>query len=171
MWGFEFVAKLVLAVVAAYYTTTLAVWFGHWFAHKPRSPTRGFHMLGHHALYPSSKKTRHSGDVYVSGEGRTNSAYSLLPWLCVELLGAALVLPWPWTLFFLGEMVMLLVIINHVHEQFHAQKSWLWRFAWFRLARDRHDIHHDRPRNFMVADHIWDRCFRTFEPARERSME
>jgi hypothetical protein len=149
--------------IANYYVTTFSVWFGHWLAHGPSSPTRRFHIEGHHAIYPSSGHARDTPGAYHGGQGATNSAWALLPWLVVQAGVEALALPtWAFALC-LAEMALLLVVINHVHEQFHVARSRLERFRWFLRARAVHDLHHDRPLNLMVADHFWDRVFRTFE--------
>jgi hypothetical protein len=156
--------SLTLAI-ANYYMTTFSVWFGHWFAHVPRSPTRRFHVDGHHAIYPSSTQSRGASDAYQGGKGGTNSVWSLLPWLLLQVSIEALVLPrWAFALCFL-ETALLLTAINYVHEQFHLVGSPLERFEWFVRARDVHAIHHDLPANLMVADHLWDRVFGTFTPA------
>src|SRR5438046_2770422 len=62
----------------------------------------------------------------------------------------------------LGEIVILVVLLNAVHTQFHLLAPWLEERRWFRTARRRHDFHHDADVNFMVGDHFWDRVFGTF---------
>ncbi|PYN67366.1 MAG: hypothetical protein DMD93_15065 [Candidatus Rokuibacteriota bacterium] len=153
-------ASLGLVLVATYYATTLALWAGHWFSHLPWSPFRTFHLRGHHTLYPDSRHTRSARFRY--GSGRASSIPALLPWLVIEAtLASVLVAGWrlPITL---GEIVILVVLLNAVHTQFHLLAPWLEERRWFRTARRRHDFHHDADVNFMVGDHFWDRVFGTF---------
>jgi hypothetical protein len=151
--------------IANYYVTTFSVWFGHWLAHTRRSPTRRFHVDGHHAIYPSARQARRVPGAYRGGKGGTNSAWALLPWLTMQAIIEAFALPaWAFAVCSV-EMTLLLMGINHVHEQFHVEGSWLERFRWFVRARELHDLHHDRPFNLMVADHLWDKVFGTFDGA------
>jgi hypothetical protein len=161
--GYAWFLSIPLAI-ANYYVTTFSVWLGHRLAHGQSSPTRRFHVDGHHTIYPSSSQARGIAGAYHGGQGTTNSAWALLPSLLLQAVAEAFVLPcWAITLC-LVEMVILLAAINHVHEQFHVEKSALERFRWFVRARAIHDVHHDLPCNLMVADHLWDKVFGTFEP-------
>lgn len=162
MRAFGFVSLLVLAVVGMYYATTFSVWLGHWLSHRRHSPTRAFHMDGHHTIYPDSQHCRSTGTSYQSGKNGTNSAFALLPTLTGQALLLYLVLPWQWLAVCFGEMCVLLVVLNILHEQFHVDRSFLERYAWFARARASHYMHHDAPLNFMVVDHLWDRLFGTF---------
>lgn len=155
-------ASFLAVGVANYYVSTFSIWFGHWFSHRPRSALAGFHMLGHHSIFPDSRHTRGNSEAYQGGEGATNSAFSLLPWLVLQVALQAVLLPFGWFSFCAGQLAALLLVINYVHEQFHVEASPLGRFRWFIRARAVHDLHHDEPRNFMVVDHFWDRVFRTF---------
>jgi hypothetical protein len=156
-------ALLLIGAVGVYYLTTLMIWIGHYLPHRPDSRLRDFHLGGHHRHYPDSRHTRSAHFVY--GQGRHDSLVPQLPWLFA--LGAAfwLVLPAGPALAATAELVLIAAANSHVHMHFHLQRSWLARYAWFRRARARHDRHHDRDVNFMVADHFWDRRFGTFEPA------
>src|SRR5439155_20835022 len=62
----------------------------------------------------------------------------------------------------ISEIVVLVVLFNAVHTQFHLLAPGLERRGWFRTARRRHELHHDADENFMVGDHFWDRVFGTF---------
>jgi hypothetical protein len=155
---------LIPLAIANYYVTTFSVWFGHWFAHRRASPTRGFHMDGHHAIYPSSKQTRCVLGEYRGGEGRTNSGWALAPWVALQVGVQALTLPAWGVAVCLGQSALLLAGINYLHEQFHVDRSRLERWRCFVHARAVHDLHHDAACNFMVADHLWDKVFGTFQP-------
>src|SRR5436190_39064 len=125
-------ASLGLVLVATFHATTLALWAGHWFSHLPWSPFRTFHLRGHHTLYPDSRHTRSARFRY--GSGRASSIPALLPWLVIEAtLASVLVAGWrlPITL---GEIVILVVLLNAVHTQFHLLAPWLEERRWFRTA-------------------------------------
>jgi sterol desaturase/sphingolipid hydroxylase (fatty acid hydroxylase superfamily) len=124
-------------------------------------PLSRFHLGGHHAIYPHSDAcTSEAG--YRGGVGGTNSAFSLLPWLLLQTLFALVVLPWLDGIVSFGETVLLLVVINYVHEQFHQSGSFWARFSSFRAAQRIHFAHHDDDCNYMVFDHTWDRLFKTY---------
>ena len=156
-------ASFALVFAATYYATTLALWAGHWFSHLPWSSLRTFHLAGHHTLYPDSRHTRSTQFHY--GSGRASSIPALLPWLLIEAT-LAWVLDAGWRLAVaIGEIVVLVVLFNAVHTQFHLLAPGLERRRWFRTARRRHELHHDADVNFMVGDHFWDRVFGTFREA------
>jgi len=153
---------LLCLIVANYYATTFAVWFGHWSSHLPRSPFRGFHVYGHHRLYPDSAHSR--TERFRFGSGRHDSLYSLLPWLFLLLAVQWMALPRWLFLVCSCETVLVAVAISCVHQGFHLNHTPLARFAWFRRARAIHEAHHDDDVNFMIADHFWDRVARTYRP-------
>jgi sterol desaturase/sphingolipid hydroxylase (fatty acid hydroxylase superfamily) len=159
------VQQLLLVTAATYGATTFSVWFGHRFAHRPGGLLSGFHLRGHHAIYPRSDRCTSDGS-YQGGEGGTNSAFALLPWLLLQTALALVVLPWAAGLLSFLETVLLLIAINYVHEQFHRAGSTWERFGWFAAARRVHFVHHDEAVNFMVFDHTWDRLFKTYAPPR-----
>ena len=49
-----------------------------------------------------------------------------------------------------------------IQIRFHFRESKLQWFKWFLKARRLHEYHHDIDVNFMVADHFWDKCLRTY---------
>lgn len=158
------VVLIAISLLGSYYLTTLTLWFGHWFSHWASSPLRGFHVLGHHALYPDSARLRSATFRYASG--RHDSLYALIPWLLLQQIVLFAVLP---TWLFLTSLLAAIAVLSattHCHLQFHVSKPWLERFAWFRRARSVHAAHHDRDVNFMVADHFWDRVFGTYAEIR-----
>lgn len=156
----------LLMGVVVYYLATLMVWLGHYLPHRPHNPLREFHLGGHHRHYPDSQHTRSERFRY--GQGRNDSLVPQLPWLfaLAALLGFAL--PAGYAAAAVVEVFAVAALNSYVHSQFHVTRTWLARFDWFLRARLRHDIHHDRDVNFMVADHFWDRRFRVFEESAAR---
>jgi len=158
-----------------YYLVTFALWFGHWFSHLSWSPLRDFHVLGHHFLYPNSRHALSARFHY--SHGKHNSNFAFLPWLSLVAVTEFLLLP-PWQ-FMACIFIAVLIVSAHsfIHLQFHIADSPLLRFRWFQYARDTHFIHHDKDKNFMVADHFWDRAFRTYQkplqcfPTREEERQ
>ena len=149
--------------VGNYYLTTLSIWVGHWSSHLRFSPTYEFHVGGHHALYPNSQESLSRTFLY--GSGRHDSLFALLPALIVQgLLLTYFTGSWARAGLLL-EAAGIAVTVSWVHAQFHTGRTVLRRFKWFRIARAIHFTHHDSDVNFMVADHSWDRVFRTFRPA------
>lgn len=153
-------AAFALTVVN-YYGTTLSIWFGHWFSHLQRSPLRNFHVLGHHVLYPTSRSIL--SDRFRYGSGKRDSTFAFLPWLILQLIVGYVVLPWWLFLVCFVEIAAITTLVSYIHMQFHLWDSPLGRFDWFLRARTVHAVHHDLDKNFMVADHFWDRRFGTYE--------
>jgi len=147
-----------------YLLTTFTIWFGHWSSHSRHSPLRGFHMGGHHALYPDSRTSLSRSFLY--GSGRHDSLFALLPPLLVQIAALGLVAP-PWLRPLLWlETIALAAGVSWLHAQFHREGPILDRFSWFPGARAAHFAHHDRDVNFMVGDLFWDRVLRTHEGPR-----
>jgi hypothetical protein len=149
-------------LVANYYATTFAVWFGHWSSHLRWSPFRSFHVYGHHRLYPDSAHSR--TEHFRFGSGRHDSLYSLLPWLLLLLALQWIALPHWQFLGCVSETALVAAGISYVHQNFHLTRTPLVRFAWFQRARAIHETHHDDDVNFMIADHFWDRVAQTYVP-------
>jgi sterol desaturase/sphingolipid hydroxylase (fatty acid hydroxylase superfamily) len=48
-------------------------------------------------------------------------------------------------------------------KEYHVEKSWLRRFAWFRRKQELHFVHHRHAdSNFAVIDFFWDRMLGTY---------
>ena len=100
-----------------------------WFSHLPWSPLRTFHLAGHHTLYPDSRHTRSTQFHY--GSGRASSIPALLPWLVIEAtLAWVLVAGWRLAVA-ISEIVVLVVLFNAVHTQFHLLAPGLERRRGF----------------------------------------
>lgn len=150
-------------ILANYYATTLAVWFGHWSSHKNWNPLRNCHMLGHHRLYPTSRDVRSESFRY--GSGKHDSLWTLIPPLAVEVVAGYIVLPLRLANAWGVTTVVFSLGTGWIHSQFHLCSTPLSRYAWFRRARENHYLHHDEDVNYMVADHFWDRVFGCFRKA------
>jgi sterol desaturase/sphingolipid hydroxylase (fatty acid hydroxylase superfamily) len=155
--------NLVSSLILGYFATTLALWLAHWFAHLRWSPLAGFHVRGHHALYPSSEACL--SREFRFGSGWHDSVYAFIPWLVVLAAGIWMALPAFLAAVVTVEATALVALFSHVHAQFHIEGASLARYAPFLRARARHHLHHDRDVNFSVYDHLWDRIFGTFERA------
>lgn len=154
-------ATFIVAPVAVYYLTTLMIWLGHYLPHRPGNRFREFHMGGHHTLYPDSDHAR--SEQFIYGHGRHDSLVVQLPWLIALAAVFWRLLPAPFAVAAIGELLLVAVAHSYVHMHFHLTASWLDRYAWFRRAQAAHHLHHDRDINFMVFDYFWDRVFGTFE--------
>lgn len=153
---------LVGLVAGGYYLTTLALWAAHRLTHYPWNPLRGFHLFGHHALYPSSKES--FSERFRFGVGANDSIYAFAPWLALEAALIWIMLP-QWTAVMLTvEAALVVWLYSYFHEQFHLTKSRFRDSPLFERARGRHLLHHDRDVNFSVCDHFWDRIFSTYHP-------
>jgi len=148
-----------IVLFGGYYSTTLVLWFSHWFAHIPRSPLRGFHVLGHHAIYPSGQECL--GKRFIYGTGRHDSIYIFLPWIAAETFAIWQFLTIEFALLVTIEAAFLVWGFSYLHEQFHLINSRHQNSLRFLNARKHHFKHHDENVNFSVLDHFWDRVFGT----------
>lgn len=150
----------ILLLLGNYYLTTFSIWFGHWISHVKWSPLRFCHVQGHHRLYPDAQTMRTEAFRFSSGKHDSNIA--LLPPLLLQTAIAYLCLP-HWMFFiYLCETIFVAGLFAYIHIQFHLIESRLEHTHWFRKARRRHEIHHERDMNFMPADHFWDYVFGTY---------
>ncbi len=150
----------LVLLVGNYFATTLTLWFAHWSSHLAWSPLWGCHVGGHHALYPTSRELLSERFRY--GSGKHDSNLALVPWLVLQAAIEYAALAGRPFLVCVLESLVLVSVFAYVHIQFHVRRSPLRRFAWFLEARRRHARHHDLDKNFMVADHFWDRLFGTY---------
>lgn len=165
----KIVGLILVFAVGQYYLTTFLIWFGHWFAHIKKGPLTFIHVGGHHALYPDSRHYFSPRFRYASL--KNDSAVAQIPWQIVAAIGQFLLLPDRLWLLCLAEAVLLNVLFNYVHTQFHLEKSKLEKWCWFVRARNTHKWHHDLDVDYMVLDHFWDKALGTYcdkEPSTSR---
>jgi sterol desaturase/sphingolipid hydroxylase (fatty acid hydroxylase superfamily) len=144
--------------------THLVVSFGQTFmhyrlAHRPLGGTffRN-HINFHHAYY--------SRDHLVSrtyrGDEGNNTPYFIIPVLVVGM-GSYFLLPFDF--FVVQAITCAASFYAHVFfdKEYHVEKSWLRRFAWFRRKQELHFVHHRHAdSNFAVIDFFWDRVLGTY---------
>ena len=150
----------LIALVSGYFATTFALWFSHWFAHLRGGPLTGFHVRGHHRLYPSGAACL--ADSFKYGRGREDSVYAFIPWLTLLVAAIWWFLPIGPAIAVTIEGTVIVGLFSYLHEQFHMRGSQLNSSKNFARARERHFLHHDRRVNFAVYDHFWDIAFGTF---------
>jgi sterol desaturase/sphingolipid hydroxylase (fatty acid hydroxylase superfamily) len=161
---------ILVVLVGGYLATTLILWIAHRFSHLSWSPLRGFHVGGHHALYPS--RQRCLTERFIFGSGWHDSIYAFVPWLAIEAVVIWTLLPRNIAILTTAEAVLLIWLFSYVHEQFHIGSSRFVRSPLFLRARELHLFHHDQEVNFAVFDHFWDRVFSTFvEPPQTTKHE
>jgi hypothetical protein len=152
--------EVVASLIGNYYATTGSIWFGHWYSHRSNSPFRGFHVLGHHALYPDSHSCHST--IFRAGSGWHDSTVALAPWLILQILAEFLLLPLPIFALCLFEAILLMIAFSYIHVQFHLERPSFAGFKWFDRSHALHLVHHDMETNYMVLDHFWDQRFHTF---------
>lgn len=163
------VFALLGLLAAGYYSTTLALWTAHWFSHFPWNPFKGFHMLGHHSLYPSSRESL--SEEFKFGTGWHDSIYAFAPWLALEGAVIWIALPSWSAVFVTAEAALVVWLFSYFHEHIHLAHSRFNGLPFLERARDRHFLHHDCDVNFAVLDPFWDRVFSTYDPPGGRPRE
>jgi sterol desaturase/sphingolipid hydroxylase (fatty acid hydroxylase superfamily) len=116
------------------------------------------HVAFHHRYY---SKDHLVSEIYFGEEGN-NTPYFLIP---VFLAGACayLVLPLDFFVVLAGACALSFYAHVYLDKEYHVEKSWLQRFAWFRRKQALHFVHHRHAdSNFAVIDFFWDRVLRTY---------
>ena len=121
------------------------------------------HINYHHARYARGHLT---STVPEDGAGN-NTPYFYIP---VLLAGAVAYFVLPLDLFMAMTVGAAVSFYLHVwfDNAYHAEGSYLERFAWFRRKQQLHFVHHLHANaNFAVIDFFWDRALGTYrEPDR-----
>ena len=154
------VATILCALSGGYFATTLVLWLAHWFSHRSWSPLHGFHVLGHHRLYPDAERCL--SERFAFAAGWNDSIYAFLPWIALEVAAMWSLFRWEIAAILTAEAALLIQLFSYIHAQFHVRASPLRRSKRFRRARECHFVHHQREANFAVLDHFWDYMFGTF---------
>ena len=155
----KLIAETVTAIVATHYLACFIQMFLHaGLGHNRRA---GFmfreHIRNHHANYSEIYTTPRYID-----EGTSLTLYYLIPVTGCAIL-AFLLLPFSLATAVMATFLASLILHAHFHVQYHLDRSWWQRFAWFRRRQFLHRIHHERPdKNFGVLDSMWDRLLGTY---------
>jgi sterol desaturase/sphingolipid hydroxylase (fatty acid hydroxylase superfamily) len=162
-WAGWFLSELPLFLLTAI-ATHLAV---------SGSQTLFHYGLGHHriggAFYRNHIRFHHThyakGHLVSSTHRRNegnNTPYFLIPTI---LVAGAVFLLLPFDLFVVVTVASTASFGAHVYldKQYHAERSSLARFAWFRRKQQLHFVHHlHGDSNFAVIDFFWDRLLGTY---------
>jgi sterol desaturase/sphingolipid hydroxylase (fatty acid hydroxylase superfamily) len=100
--------------------------------------------------------------TYRGNEGN-NTPYFLIPTI---LVAGGMFLVLPFDLFLIVTAASAASFCAHVYldKQYHAGRSTLARFAWFRRKQQLHFVHHLYANaNFAVIDFFWDRLLGTYQ--------
>jgi sterol desaturase/sphingolipid hydroxylase (fatty acid hydroxylase superfamily) len=144
--------------------THLAVSFAQTFmhyrlAHRPLGGKLFRNHIGfHHTFYSRD----HLVSKTYRGDEGNNTPYFLVP---VCLVGICSYFLLPLDLFIVQTMACAASFYAHVFfdKEYHVEKSWLRRFAWFRRKQELHFVHHRHAdSNFAVIDFFWDRVLGTY---------
>jgi sterol desaturase/sphingolipid hydroxylase (fatty acid hydroxylase superfamily) len=155
--------KLIAETVIAIATTHYLACFIQMFLHASLGHNRraGFmfreHIRNHHANYSEIYTTPR----YVEEKTSLTLCY-LIPMAGCAVL-AFLLLPFSLAIAVMATLLASLILHAHLHVQYHLDRSWWQRFAWFRRRQFLHRIHHERPdKNFGVMDSMWDHFLGTY---------
>jgi Fatty acid hydroxylase len=116
------------------------------------------HINFHHTHYSDAHLV---SQTYLGDDGNT-TPYFFIP---VVLAGACAYLLMPLDLFIVAVAACAASFYAHVFfdKEYHAEKSWLQRFAWFRRKQELHFVHHRHAdSNFAVIHFFWDRVLGTY---------
>lgn len=152
------VTVLVTHYVATFLQTFLHFLLGH------KKVGRGLyftHVYYHHAHY---SRGRMVSEEYIPDGKNAAPSYlfpvTLVAWAVYRLLS------FNFFLVHISYMVFSYFAHEHLHTQFHLEKSWLDGFAWFRKRQQLHFEHHRHTaKNFALLHPFWDRLLGTYQDA------
>ena len=116
------------------------------------------HINFHHTHYSEDHLV---SQTYLGDEGNT-TPYFVIP---VLLASACAYLLLPLDLFIVAMVTCAASFYAHVRfdNEYHLERSWLRRFAWFRRKQELHFVHHRHAdSNFAVIHFFWDRLLGTY---------
>jgi len=116
------------------------------------------HINFHHTHYSEDHLV---SKTYLGDEGNT-TPYFVFP---VLLASACAYLLLPLDLFIVAMVTCAASFYAHVlfDNEYHLERSWLRRFAWFRRKQELHFVHHRHAdSNFAVIHFFWDRLLGTY---------
>jgi hypothetical protein len=116
------------------------------------------HVNFHHAHYSNDHLV--SG-TYLGDEGNT-TPYFFIP---VFVVGGCAYFLLPLSAFAVMVVAGAASFYAHVlfDKEYHSERSWLQRFAWFRRKQELHFVHHRHAdSNFAVIHFFWDRVLGTY---------
>ena len=116
------------------------------------------HINFHHTHYSEDHLV---SPTYLGDEGNT-TPYFVIP---VLLASACAYLLLPLDLFIVAMVTCAASFYAHVRfdNEYHLERSWLRRFAWFRRKQELHFVHHRHAdSNFAVIHFFWDRLLGTY---------
>lgn len=162
-WGRRFLSELPLIALTAICThlvvssgqTLFHYGFGH---HRYGGIFYRNHIRFHHTHYAEGHLV---SSIYRHNQGN-NTPYFLIP---VIVVAGGMYLVLPFNLFLVMTAVCAVSFGAHVFldKQYHAERTRLARFAWFRRKQQLHFVHHLHANsNFAVIDFFWDRVLGTY---------
>jgi sterol desaturase/sphingolipid hydroxylase (fatty acid hydroxylase superfamily) len=162
-WGRRFLSELPLIALTAICThlvvssgqTLFHYGFGH---HRFGGIFYRNHIRFHHRQYAEGHLV---SSIYRHNQGN-NTPYFLIP---VIVVAGGMYLVLPFNLFLVMTAVCAVSFGAHVFldKQYHAERTRLARFAWFRRKQQLHFVHHLHANsNFAVIDFFWDRVLGTY---------
>lgn len=155
------ILAIALTIGITWAVSELIGYLIHWVAHNiPNTLLQRTHMTHHLIHYPPGK--------YISDEYISAGKDSFVFWFIPVVLGLMLVALWalPLVLGITACLVMLLVsIINdYMHTQFHLRETPFRKLRWFKRLRAIHFIHHrNMHKNLAIYLPPVDRLLGTYE--------
>jgi sterol desaturase/sphingolipid hydroxylase (fatty acid hydroxylase superfamily) len=116
------------------------------------------HVNFHHTYYSTDHLV---SKTYLGDEGN-NTPFFIIP---IFLVGVCTYFLLPFDLFVVQAIACAASFYAHIFfdKEYHVDKSWLQRFAWFRRKQELHFVHHHHANsNFAVIDFFWDRLLGTY---------
>jgi sterol desaturase/sphingolipid hydroxylase (fatty acid hydroxylase superfamily) len=116
------------------------------------------HIRFHHTHYAKGHLV---STIYRRNQGN-NTPYFLIP---AVVVAGGMYLVLPFNLFVAMTAACAVSFGAHVFldKQYHAERTRLARFAWFRRKQQLHFVHHLHANsNFAVIDFFWDKLLRTY---------
>lgn len=147
--------SLYLDVASALLAGSLVGHLFHMAIHRRwAGPLYRAHMDHHIKQYPPSRLV---SDKYLAAKWYNSGALLFTPPL-LAVMALALWLGASWV--FCGVLIAFAVSNDWLHDQFHCNRPWLERSAWYRQMRVQHFQHHwNMKTNYGIVTNFWDAIF------------
>lgn len=155
---------IILVVLATFLITTLLGYLFHRALHQPWMGSLYRAHKTHHTLYISDDFT---SDQYRSA-GSDNTMWAFILFAIPIVIGTVVlialnVVPLFYGLLTLGEMSLIGIGFDRLHDAFHLNHTRWSRLPGYQTLKELHRVHHREDHsNFGVLVFWWDRIFGTF---------
>jgi sterol desaturase/sphingolipid hydroxylase (fatty acid hydroxylase superfamily) len=152
---------VVYNLIIGFYLYNLFEYLIHVFSHnKYGAYLKYYHLLHHKKSYPISKLMDYAPYKYES-----YSFLAFIPFILLYSIVLYKILMFNNFIIIYSENIILLLISDHLHTNYHIKGSYLEKYDWFLVRRELHFNHHKKLNtNYSLGgiSYIFDILFNTY---------